>query len=104
MRLPRMTTRRWMVAVVATARNPAVALEVTRELRLASHYRLKAKVHASQESIVRTPVEITSPGGFTIPVMGSRELGDYHEEMRRKYEIAATRPWKPVEPDPPAPR
>jgi hypothetical protein len=31
--------------------------------------------------------------------MISRELQEWHEKMRRKYELAASRPWLPVELD-----
>ncbi len=33
----------------------------------------------------------------------SREMADYHEQMRRKYRLAASRPWLSVDPDPPPP-
>ncbi len=33
----------------------------------------------------------------------SREMADYHEQMRRKYQLAASRPWLSVDPDPPPP-
>ena len=33
----------------------------------------------------------------------SSGLRGWHDEMRRKYELAASRPWLPVGPDPPPP-
>jgi hypothetical protein len=36
-------------------------------------------------------------------ISDSSELRRWHDEMRRKYELASSRPWLPVEPDPPPP-
>jgi hypothetical protein len=33
----------------------------------------------------------------------SSELRGWHDKMRRKYELATSRPWLSVEPDPPPP-
>lgn len=32
-----------------------------------------------------------------------QQLADYHRDMSRKYQRAATRPWLPISPDPPVP-
>jgi hypothetical protein len=37
-------------------------------------------------------------------VSRARHREQYHAELRRKYERAATHPWDPVEPDPPEPK
>jgi hypothetical protein len=36
-------------------------------------------------------------------ISDSSELRRWHDQMRRKYERATSRPWLPVEPDPPPP-
>jgi hypothetical protein len=36
-------------------------------------------------------------------IYDSLELQGWHDKMRRKYELASSRPWLPVEPDPPQP-
>jgi hypothetical protein len=36
-------------------------------------------------------------------LLDSEELRGWHEKMRRKYELAMSRPWLPVEPDTPPP-
>jgi hypothetical protein len=37
-------------------------------------------------------------------ISDSSQLRGWHDEMRRKYELATSRPWVPVESDPPEPK
>ena len=99
MRLPRLTTRRWIV-VVAIA---AMSVEVYREVRLAAQYRLKACMHQQIECGSPTPV-LTGAGrasGFFAFHVPDPEVASYHAALRQKYEYAALHPWLPVAPDPP---
>lgn len=96
MRLPRMTTRRWIFTVVIAA----ALLEGYRELELCQQYRLKAKLHAGREG-AQPVIFVAGFFGYSLP---SPEVAAYHKAMRKKYEQAATRPWASVEPDPPEPK
>ena len=103
MRLPRMTTRRWMISVMILATLLGIFVEIKRELRLAYQYQLKAKFHALQED-VNQGAEFSGPAGMYAYSFPNPEVAAYHVKMRRKYETAAARPWKSVEPDPPTPK
>src|SRR5262245_55961526 len=105
MRVPRMTTRRWMVAVVISAALLGFFVEVNRELKLASQYRLKASMHSLLESMSKG-TEFRGAGasaGMYAHGTANPELAAYHAELRQKYEIAAARAWFAIEPDPPPP-
>ena len=116
MRLPRMTTRRWMVAVAVIAL--AIATVRIRERSLT--YRRKAAYHADvamqgsragrfddRRGVV---LRNSGPGPFNAPsrpwqiivILDPRQI-DHHGKMARKYEQAARYPWLPVEPDSPEP-
>jgi len=84
MSLPRMTTRRWMVAVVVVALGCAVVkLKQRRDefTRLADMY---SQLLLAPKSIVL-------------------DINRWNEAMAAKYRRAARRPWLPVPPDPPHP-
>jgi hypothetical protein len=102
MRLPRMTTRWWMIAAALVALLMGLACEVIRELGLARRYRELASGYRFAESL-NSGDRITLPGGMTIQSAGSRRLLDYYAELRWKYEQAARYPWLSVEADPPLP-
>ena len=85
--LPRMTTRRWMVAVAVAGLLMAIGLEVRRELRLARRYR--AWADAWGHCLV-----------WYDGRRGDQRSAYYCAKMKRKYERASSRPWLPVEPDP----
>ena len=110
MRLPRMTTRRWMVVVAIVAF--VIAGEQMR--RASARYRLRAESHALREADLRREAEKwrgVQPwvfGGLrgqeARDVMLLPEFVEYHARFGRgKYERAARYPWLPVEPDPPEP-
>jgi hypothetical protein len=94
--LPRMTARRWMVAIAIVADVLAVNVHLS---RVADQYRAIAEHHYSHRN--------TSTGSGSA---GSEELerrdlvrARWHMKLGDKYRIAALRPWIPVPPDPPEP-
>jgi hypothetical protein len=104
MRVPRMTTRRWIVMIVISASLMGIVAEVNRHLKYASDYRSRAFWYSVAEKINRGEV-VTIPGGMTIGrSVGSPTLAAYYHQMKRKYARAATHPWLPVAPDGPAPQ
>jgi hypothetical protein len=105
MRLSRMTTRRWIVAVVISAALLGIFVEIDRELRHRSQYRAKARMHSLQEEVLKGTVFRGTGGAAEIYAYSTAdpERATYHAEMRRKYEYAALRPWLAIEPDLPQP-
>jgi hypothetical protein len=101
MRLPRMTTRRWIATVVISAALLGLFVEINRELKLASQYQLEARMHSLLESASKGTVFRGTSGAAGVYAHGTvnPELAAYHAEMRRKYENAAARPWLAIEPD-----
>ncbi|SRR5579883_2155774 len=109
MRLPRMTTRLWMIVVAVVALS--IAAEQMR--RKSARYRERAERHAKIEEACRKSaalLPLMKPSDYEIMcgrmVQATRLspwLAAYHAELRRKYEYAARYPWLPVEPDPPGP-
>jgi hypothetical protein len=112
MRLPRMTTRRWMVAVAGVG----LVFGVGRLLVLRQRYLGEAAQHAGFRAyLLRTPENIAywesrwtsqregRPASCPWPAKPPfvPAIADYHEAMRLKYEHAARYPWLSVEPDPP---
>jgi hypothetical protein len=92
MRLPRMTTRRWMIAVAVVGIVLGVTIERRNRFRtIAAHHQAEFKKLVSQ--------------GHLFPFPGSGDAVwrplEWHESMRLKYEHAARYPWLPVDPDPP---
>ena len=111
MRLPRMTTRRWMVLV------SMVALSITAERmrRTSLRFRRLAEYHANEEADYRK-VAVQIPQilraydsrtylGYAVVANAvlSPERAEHHAALHRKYERAARYPWLPVEANPPAP-
>jgi hypothetical protein len=92
----------FVVAVVAIAM--ATVGEAIRELKLARRYRVLASGYRVVEAInsghrVILPVGMIGEGACN----PSPRLAAYYSELKRKNERAASRPWLPVEPDPPTP-
>jgi hypothetical protein len=48
MRLPRMTTRKWILTVAISGAVLGLIVQIHRELRLSSRYRVKARMHHMQ--------------------------------------------------------
>ena len=107
MRLPRMTTGGWMVAVLVVAIGFAVWILVVRS----RSYAIQANYHGTQEDKIRWVVkeyeanrlDFSRWGSIEVLIDRERRLITYHEALKRKYELASHRPWLPVEPDPPKP-
>jgi hypothetical protein len=118
MRLPRMTTRRWMIAVAVVA--PGLgAWDLARQRQ---RYLERAGVMREKEYISEMAVFVASdrdangchiliPDGFDplaapLPadLVSLRDEYIYFQRMRTKYQYAARYPWLPVEPDPPEPK
>ena len=131
MRLPRMTTRRWMVAVALVALALASGIGLHRILRLRRLYRSRAEMYAQGEQGVRSMLVLyerarEGPAGHRSLGAPAAPDGDasgrimlrYRPEavayqlkllgrfaaLREKYERAAANPWLPVDPDPPWPK
>ncbi len=95
MRRPRMTTRRWMIAVAIVAVVIGIYERRRRFLRLAAiHAEAIAGVDAGH-------VDIPRPGEPFIWVASPRHR--WHEALLAKYARAARYPWLPVEADTPEP-
>ena len=123
MPFPKMTTRRWMIAVAVAAGSVGATITVRRALR----YDRCAAFHAAKERISLKHAENPRAGlnlceaGWGVPALESDpcighplpprlwsatdHLADaaFHRIMKRRYERAARRPWLPVPPDPPDP-
>ena len=130
MRLPWMTTRRWMVAVAAVAIVVAGALEVRRLQNLRRVYLGVAEDYESNSRTLRRDnvrshgdLHVRSHGDILLikGIAGERPASlqsregkakmdriakgaAYCDQLRAKYERAARYPWLPVEPDPPGPQ
>ena len=115
MRLPRMTMRRWMIAVALIATGLG-ACEVARRRQ---RYRQLAAMLARRElgEVADLSAKAFTGPGCVIDLVvdpetaelpaaleGSRQRALYYRRMSRKYKLAARYPWLPVEPDPPEPR
>jgi hypothetical protein len=85
MRLPRMTTRRWMVAVAVVG----LSLGTYRMLRSIEDFRM----HCALQMLIHD----------LGPDVKNPRRGAYHAAMFRKWERASDYAWLPVEPDPPEP-
>jgi hypothetical protein len=102
MRLPRMTTRRWMIAVVLVG----VSIQAIRwHVKASRAYLRTAELRAASKSF-RTivvagkgPVRINRRGELISP-----ERERWYAATSDKYYRAAFFPWLPVQPDPPEPR
>jgi hypothetical protein len=111
MRLPRMTTRRWMITVAAVA---FVSAGVSLPHRWHLHQQAKAhaaqgefademaRLCASQADFLRASDPSTARRLDTSADVYTRRVA-YHAQLRERYERAAVYPWLSVEPDPPPP-
>ena len=101
MRYPRMTTRRWMVAVAIIALGCAVLASLIERRRAYLIERRRerfARIADRHISVFLTPAQVRDPE------RRSAERLDWHGKMADKYLHAARYPWLPVEPDPPKPK
>jgi hypothetical protein len=110
MRLPRMTIRRWIVAVAAVA-----VLVRSAQVAVRWHqYRKRAEYHAVQYAnlqVILAPVLEFQRAAGRFPGCGllqdvwerECEKAEWHSRLKSKYERAAAHPWVPAEPDLPEP-
>lgn len=94
MKLPRLTTRRWMLIVAILA----VLIAATTELkRRRARFQWLAEYHLENSGPL-----------WRATYQGAQSkrpwTGQWHLELSRKYDRAALAPWFPVAPDPPPPR
>jgi hypothetical protein len=101
MQLPRMTTRRWMLAVALVAASLGglgwAEKMIQRRalcLRRATDYAVRKQTLCCRVSERPTAQELDE----------NRIMSAYYDQLVRKYERAAARPWLSVEPDPPVPK
>jgi hypothetical protein len=125
--LPKMTTRRWMVAVAVVG----ISLTAARLVYLWRHYRALAAMHASkdvnyvrqaqgyerkrdwcvqQATIANEKSDSVRANTWERGATSSgatardlRQLAAFESRLKSKYERAAAHPWLPVEPDSPGP-
>jgi hypothetical protein len=103
MRPPRMTTRRWMIAVALVA----VGLGTLGFAKRSSYCARRAAYHREREKICRQIISDVESGRairadpFEFTEYLRSRLLPYHADMRRKYEFAMRCPWLPIEPEPP---
>jgi hypothetical protein len=104
MRLPRMTVRRWMIAVVAIWIGFALSRSIHRRM-LAAEHGSKCRYYADSA----LTIEHGLIGKTLSPVVAERLIADgrnrahYHARLREKYLQATLRPWESVPLDPPPP-
>jgi hypothetical protein len=121
-----MTTRRWMTLILISAVVAGGGVQCRKLVRRALLFRSKAANNARLEMAYRglaeaenqharglkemvakrkMPIEYT---GASINIAEAnardyRKRAEYHRELKRKYGQAASRPWEPIQTDPPAP-
>src|SRR5690348_8766850 len=109
MRFPRFTIRQLMLAIVLVA----VLTWCGRVGAAWKSYRDTARFHAASKAAIDKDlapylrIQQEYGGGFcgiTARWMAAAsDRAEWHRAMNEKYQRAAGRPWRPVEPDPPAP-
>jgi hypothetical protein len=119
MHLPRMTTRRLMVAIAVVALLMGAAMTWRKHLeyaRLASYYGQQLRMLENTwgavpelfggTSTIMLEMSPITPGRQPLPPVAydTKEVIDYHRLLWRKYTQAARRPWLPIKPDPPYPK
>jgi hypothetical protein len=104
MHFPKFRLRSMMILVAVFALGIWAAVMV----RLRGDYLSRAAQHTAHEQSYRRTSHIRFAESFPaedrqeLLLMRAR-LADFHDEMRRKWERAASRPWMPVSPDPDSP-
>ena len=108
MRLPRMTTRRWMAMVAVVAVTLASSVLFRRHLGLASGAIITRGWRRSRRIGRGALEERALTVAATNPVLAARvrvhaglaaEIRDQHARLKEKYRNAARYPWLPIAPD-----
>ncbi len=103
MRLPRMTTRRWMAVVAVVGLLMGLAIVGYRLKQWHSYFVARAVHHRSMEVVFKSFGGTLLANSNRIRASVSENLG-YHVAMARKYRHAARFPWLSIAPDPPEPQ
>ncbi len=112
MRLPRMTTRRWMVVVAIAAVMLAAAALFRRHLRLCERGDYHERMEREHALGVWAFGDLALALADTNPQVAARERAhaafeaenrDRHARLKDKYRHSARYPWLAIEPDPPEP-
>jgi hypothetical protein len=116
MRFPRMTTRRWMLAVAVVALLMGGVVVAVRATRRSREYRQIAVWHAAMRDLClgeayeyqyaydhRAAGDHRAETDWPRYEAHERALARHHDGLAAKYDRAARYPWLPVEPDPPEP-
>jgi hypothetical protein len=100
-----MTTRRWMAIVAIVATLLALTIGVHRAKQTRDTYLIRAAYHAWREVRFRNwPARARDFVTRQLWEVQLEPLVEYHARLARKCSDAASRPWLPVEPDPPEPK
>jgi hypothetical protein len=106
MRLPLMTTRRWMIVVALLGAVLGLVLMAMRDAR-ARHYRVEANFAAWMERRCRE-IDALDPAArarlegdeaYLPDPEWNRKMIGFWQEMKEKYSYAADHPWLAVAPD-----
>jgi hypothetical protein len=94
-----------MIVVVLIATIMTLARVVYGAKRRRDAYLARAKYHARCEAQIRS-ISAKVPDFVTRQLVedGNEPFVEYHAKLARKYKEAASRPWLPIEPDPPKPK
>jgi hypothetical protein len=117
MSLPRFRLRTLMAAVAAAGLVLGGLAWIAKMRRLAERYRALGQGHSQQIYLLKGDPEgirmrllygdpgLTQEQRVRLRARVDREsrLAAYHSALAEKYFLAADRPWRPVEPDPPEP-
>lgn len=106
MRLPRMTTRPWMIAVAVVGFGVGIermADRRSRHLSRAELHEVNAQYFGEgRRDLVFGPERFGPDGRLKKEIsVALDQKRDYHAALARKYRLAASRPWLPVSPEPP---
>jgi hypothetical protein len=102
--LPRMTTRRWMIAVAAVGVatwGTMMGLRANRLRRMATHAAIVVQWLRRDDAADIALRSRDDP--YLLMPDGNRKMIVFWEARENKYSYAARYPWLPVEPDPPEP-
>jgi hypothetical protein len=105
MALGRMTTRRWAAVVLLAGTLAGMVDHLRRVIDRRMEYQSRARMHRFMSIRYDDVYDLdqwSSPEALRFREYQHRMLR-YHAQLTRKYELAASRPWLSVEPDPPPP-